>query len=259
MNVTDTHYFGYRSALAQNRDLFLLKFHNVVCDFLTLDSYFEPLHNLTIKPKKNGKNNSGFIPFMILMRRQTINAFEALATAQSYQSWVMFRPAIEATLIMGKFMDDPLYAKYWKQRSEYHNEFHKHFEGKGLVSDHLPKSKDIQLVLKKINDEFMHLNSDYVWRFTKIHDADTNMVKIATDYVDSDEDQAAHLYAFLHLALILIDSLFSMLNADIMEPVDINVKLKGFEEAYAPLVSKLCQDHPDKKSILKGFGLWEIA
>lgn len=259
MNISDTHYFGYRNALAKNRDIFLLKFPRILLHFLSLDRHFDQFCELAKQSMPNGKNNVGLLPLINLMRRQAINAFDSLATMQSHQAWMAFRPSIEAALIMGKWMDDPIYATYWLDRDKYRKEYREHFWGDGLISMHLPNSKDIRSVLKKVNDEYMHLNSNYVMRSTIIRDINTDNIEIAVSYIDQDAEHAAHLYALVHVAYILLDSAISMLNAVVSRPIGTDLKVKEFEDIYAPMIAKLCSAHPDKKRILTDFGLWKIA
>lgn len=258
MNITDSDYYRYRNVLTQNRELFLLKFPNVFRDFVRLDMLFVKAAEISKLRNANKENNAGFIPLVNVMRRQTVNAFESLACMQADQAWVIFRPAIEAALVMGKWMDNPSDCEVWKNRHQHVKEYKDKFWGKGVVSHSLPRAADLRAVLTRINDEYMHLNCDYVNRSTIIRPIDRDNLSISIGYIESDNPHEAHLYSFLHVAAISLDAVTEMIAKDVGQPEANAVGLKHFEEVYQSLVSTLAKSDIAAKRILKDFGLWKI-
>ena len=97
---------------------------------------------------------------------------------QSYQSWVLLRPAIESALIMGRWLDNFNNFEVWKDHPDSWKNYKNIYQGKNLVSDSLPKSTDIQNVLKHINDDFMHTNPSYYQRHSQIVDLNEKNVEM---------------------------------------------------------------------------------
>src|SRR6187431_2577269 len=98
----------YRSLLALNREVFLLKYPFTILDFDRIDENFptlaEPLHTVR---GTDGKSHVSLVPFLLLMQRQVRSAFIALSAFQSYDAWLLLRPALESALICGKWIEDP--------------------------------------------------------------------------------------------------------------------------------------------------------
>jgi len=98
----------YRAHVAFNREVFLLRYEHPFRTFCSIDGNFGILLQL-VQSQRDPAGNShiSLAPFLMLMQRQSRSAFEALASDQSYQAWVLIRPAVEAALIIGKWVDDP--------------------------------------------------------------------------------------------------------------------------------------------------------
>ena len=87
---------------------------------------------------KAGQSHAGLLRFANILRRHCILGFENIATYQSYLMWSNFRTGLEALLIIGKFVDDPVNAKVWLNRSSNlqadKKAYSKTFSGQGLRS-----------------------------------------------------------------------------------------------------------------------------
>jgi hypothetical protein len=152
----------YRSALDYNRNVFLIERSRLFRVFSAIDANFGLLIELPRTMRDgHGKSHVSLIPFIFLLQRQSRAAFEALAAYQSYQAWVLLRPGIEAVLIIGKWLDDPINAKIWNNRQQDRKAYQKTYTGTGLRSNSLPSAEDIQRVLSRVNDDFVHANPDY--------------------------------------------------------------------------------------------------
>ena len=95
------------------------------------------------------------------MQRQSFVALDALSSMQAYQAWVLLRPGLECALIMGKWMDDNANYHIWINRLQDPEAYRTTYSGKKMVSRSLPRSRDLQQVLKAINDSFVHPNPEY--------------------------------------------------------------------------------------------------
>jgi len=129
----DDEILRYRSALAYNREVFLIEHGELIKVFSDVDSNFGSL----IEPPRTLRDCSGhsyvsLIPFVSLLQRQSRAAFEAFAGYQSYQGWVLLRPGIEALLIIGKWTEDPANATIWKDRHQNRKAYQKVYQGKAL-------------------------------------------------------------------------------------------------------------------------------
>src|ERR1700733_11616740 len=140
----------YRSALAYNREVFLIEHGELFKALSSIDDNFKVfLDALRTMRDPKGKSYVSLIPFALLIQRQSRAAFEALTAFQSYLAWVLLRPGIEALLIIGKWIDDPANAKIWQNRKEDRRGYQHAYSGKALTSSSLPSSDRIQRVLSK--------------------------------------------------------------------------------------------------------------
>lgn len=200
-------YLEYRAVRSANRDVFLLDHRD----------FFETNENLHIglgalagglrgKRDIDGKTYASFVPFIALMQRQLFSAFDHLASYQAYQAWVMIRPAVEIPLIMKKWIDDPACAEVWKNRQNDPKQYAAEYSGKKMRSAGLPRSDEIQRVLKVLNDNFTHPNPFYYHRHLSLTPVEFGAVSIRVEYFDEQDTIEAHVLAILHLVAVLHDS-----------------------------------------------------
>jgi hypothetical protein len=175
----------YRASQAYNREVFLVQHSDYLRMFDLLDKTFakliEPLCTLR---DKDGKSHIAPIPFVFLLQRQSRAAFEAFATFQSYQGWVLLRPGIEAVLIIGKWVDDPENAKIWLARKDDRRSYQNTYSGQALCSKSLPYAAAIRRALSKVNDDFVHANPDYYSRHLRSEQPDETFVQFWLNYHD---------------------------------------------------------------------------
>ncbi len=197
-----------------NRDVFLLNHGKLVgaCD--RLHTGLEAIaRGLLGKYDVTGNSYSAsFVPFLALMQRQLVSAFDHLASYQAYQAWVMIRPAVEIPLIMGKWIDKPACAEIWKNRERNPKPYKQEYSGKNMRSDALPRSDQIQSVLSLLNDQFLHPNPYYYHRHLQLSPTDNAAISIKLEYFDAQDTIEAHVLAFLHLIGIIHDSVREMLS-----------------------------------------------
>ena len=204
--------FGFRAAIERNRQTFILQHAFALHAFFVLCERFDRAgRRLQTGRNKNGKSLISLAPFLLLAQRQSINGFEEFSTFRSYDGWMLLRPAVEAGLIMGKWVDNPENAAIWSARVTRRTEYIKTFTGKGLISEHLPRASEIKSVLDRLNDEFVHANEPYYHRHTRVEEAGPDQVSLRVDYFDNDSDAESHTVGFLHLIAVLIDSVDAML------------------------------------------------
>jgi hypothetical protein len=179
----------YRSALAFNREIFLLNFGAQFHAFRQIDENFVALTRpAEMKPGRDGRSSAGFLPPMLLLRRQANVAFDSLSSHQSYQAWVLLRPGLEASLMVGKWLDDPKTFEIWKRRLDEPRAYSDTFSGKNLRSKSLDRSRDLQSVLRRINDDFMHANPTYYRRHMDRVDGLSSDVTLLLQYFDDAPD-----------------------------------------------------------------------
>ena len=250
----------YRAALAKNRDIFLLNHPYAFHAFGGLNDCF---HRLGARVQSgrdtNGKTYPDFITFLLLIQRQALSAFEALASHQSYEAWVLLRPCLESVLIMGKWVDDKKNALIWKNREADRGAYKDAYTGRALRSAALPRSEDIQGVLSRINDDFMHLNPAYFSRHSELHPAGEHDYHLILQYFDDTVDHAAHTFAFLHLLGVVAASASGLLDRLFGgAPDDLDCRIGELGEALRGDVMAFAREHPDRKPILTDLGLWSF-
>lgn len=250
----------FRAAIAKNQDIFLLNHPYAFHAFGGLNDCFLRLgQRLQNDRDKNGKTYVSFIPFTLLMQRQALSAFQALSSHQSYQAWVLLRPCLESALIMGKWVDDKSNAKIWNNRGSDPKAYRQTYTGTALRSAALPRAADIQSVLSRINDDFMHLNGDYYSRHTELWPAGETAYHLLVQYFDDDVDHQAHTFAFLHLIAVILESVSGLLVGLFGKRAQGDCGLTELEDLIRPDVVVFAGKHPDRKSILEKLGLWSLA
>lgn len=249
----------YRAALGKNQDIFLLNHPYAFHAFGGLNDCFLQLgQRLQTGRDKNRKTYVSFIPFLLPMQRQALSAFQALSSHQSYQAWVLLRPCLESALIMGKWVDNRKNVDIWKNRASDPKAYRQAYSGKALRSAALPRAGDIQSVLSRINDDFMHLNRAYYSRHTEMRPAGESAHHLLVQYFDDDVDHQAHTYAFLHLMAVVLESMSGLLDG-LFGPAAADCGLRELEDLLRPGIAALAGEHPDRNSILVELGLWSLT
>lgn len=257
MNINKHSFIDYRRTIAANREVFLLKYPNVLIDFLKTDDYCSILTvSLTKRRLPTKKTLVSFVPLVGLIQRQMRNSFEAFAAAQSYQGWVLFRPALESALIMGKWTDDSEHCDLWMNRDKNRKAYVREYTGANLESKSLPLSQKIRAVLSRINDDFMHLNEGYYMRHSSLTPMNQEKFLYKIDYFDEDIIQDFHLHAFMHLALVVLQSISKMFDKEFQDGSVIPIDIDGFRNAYKDSIQKLVKNNPCHVRVLTELGLW---
>jgi hypothetical protein len=240
-----------------NRDAFLLNCREFVgvCD--DLHAGIAALANsLRGKCDLAGKTYVSFVPLLALMQRQLFSAFDHLASFQAYQAWVMVRPAVEIPLIMGKWIDDPTCYKIWEKRESDPKPYQKEYSGKHMRSDALPRSGQIQTILKRLNDQFLHPNPFYYHRHLHVSAIGNGATSIKVEYFDEQETIEAHVLAFLHLIGIIHDSVREMLS-NLVGTIPGSVGIACLiEERFGDRARELADSDPVSKRLLCDLGCW---
>lgn len=257
MNINKHSFIDYRRTVAANREIFLLKYPNVLIDFLKTDDYCTVLtESLAKRRLPTRKTLVSFIPLMSLLQRQMRNSFEAFAAAQSYQGWVLLRPALESALIMGKWTDDKKFAELWMNRGKNKKAYSRAYSGPSLESKSLPQSREIRAVLSRINDDFMHLNESYYNRHSSLNPIERDQFLFKVSYFDEDIEQEFHLHAFMHLSIVIIKCISQMLDSRFDDGAVMPVDVDEFQKAYRSTIQELAQKDPDRALVLVELGLW---
>ncbi|GAH22866.1 unnamed protein product, partial [marine sediment metagenome] len=228
---------NYSSILSFNREVFLLNYHQEFHAFEDSNKRLQKIAEVVSK-RRSDQNESlvGLIPFLLIIARQATNVFECLSRYQSYQTWIVFRPALEAALIIGKFLDNPANAKLWKNRQQIwenkkkdkvrYKKYKKEFEGNGLIPKSMPHGKEFRQLLSRINTEFVHVNYNYFERSYTIEGIDPQNVFLKTFFVDTDpQEHEACLFSFLHMYRLLGSSLGQVLASKYSKQVALNIEI----------------------------------
>lgn len=247
----------YRAALQLNREVFLLNYPYFFYAFRGIDANFLKIVNIVAHQRDNhGHAHVSFVPFLLLMQRQARHAFEALCSHQAYGAWVLVRPAIEAALMIGKWVDSPRNAGIWKNRLEDPKAYQKAYSGKKLRSRSLPRSDSIQRVLSMINDRYVHANPEYYYRHVVAEHLDEAHFGLLLNYFDDDVEVKGHAFAFLHLLILIQDSMLEMLRTLFPSAKQESMGLSEFEKELSTKAREHLQEVPDARSVIEEFGLW---
>jgi hypothetical protein len=247
----------YRGAIDYNRAIFLLMHNWAFSAFSKIDAGFSRLSDLLCHHRgPEGKSRVSFIPFLLLMQRQARSSFERLSSSQSYEAWVLLRPCLESALILGKWTDDVAFARIWEKRSVDREAFSKAYSGKSLRSKSLARSVELQQVLSRINDDFMHANLAYYTRHTQVGPLDEKNVGVVVNYFDTDIDNAAHTLAMIHLLVVVQESVLTLFTSIFGTLPLKSMGLSSFEEAYGARPKDLLKSSPRHEVVLRELGLW---
>lgn len=247
----------YRSAVARNREVFLLNQTLAVTTFNTMDKNFDLLHGVIAGGRnERGKTYVSFGPLLALMQRQARSAFDALSSYQAYQAWVLFRVAIEIPLIMGKWIDDRANVEIWKRRQEDPQPYRREYSGKRLRSRSLPHAASIQTVLSRVNDQFVHANPDYCLRHSSWRALGTNEIGFQLDYFDLPAVHEPHMLALLHVLVFMQESILRLLTSLITDVSVTTMGIESFRDVYSDRVDALVAKDAENRVILTDLGLW---
>lgn len=260
----------YRSVLALNREIFLLNYGQELQAFDDADKKLQKLIEVIARRESDqGESHVGLIPFMLILLRQSRAAFECLSRYQPYDTWIVFRPALEAALIVGKFLDDPANANLWanrkqiwanrRQNKQKYTKYQAEFENDGLIPKILPYGKEFRRLLSKINDEFMHMNLNYLAKSHRVHEIDSENAHIETQLTGGDsQEHKSFLFSFIHLHRLLISSLGQALGKKFSGEPDLNIDIRIIEKIWIPKIIKTLQQRPELGYIYHDYGLWSI-
>jgi hypothetical protein len=257
MTTGEDQVFGFRGAIERNRATFALQHAFAFHAFFGLCECLDRAgRRLQTGRNVDGKSLVSLIPFLALAQRQAMNAFEAFATFRSYDGWILFRPAIEAALIMGKWVDDTENAAIWSAREIRKTEYIKNFSGKGLVSRALPRAADLKVVLDRLNDEFVHANEPYYHRHTSVQDAGPGHVNVRVEFFDSKDDGEVHVVAFLHFVAIIADAIDEMLATALPSTGPHIAAAPQLRSELRDRVDRLRSSSPEAGAVLDRLSMW---
>ena len=250
-----------RSTGSLNQDVFLLNHSDAFFAYHQANKNFDRLGTaLSTQYDRSGHSHVGLIPFLLLAQRQSMSAFWAMAGYQSFEAWVLLRPAIEAALIMGKWIDDPAFAELWRNRVTDLERYKKAYQGKALASKSLPRSSEIQVALRHVNDEFVHANDRYYDRHTTLQPTDPDNYLLGVQYFDTDtRAYRAHVLAFLHLLLVIQTSMAAAWN-DLFPSLGLlAMGLDVFEAQFGTEASDQARAKAEAARVLRELGCWPIV
>lgn len=259
---------NYRSILNANRETFLINHREEFVAFEIIDKRLQNIFEIVgTKRTDQGESIISLAPLLLIIVRQGRNAFECLSRYQSSEAWLVFRPALEAMLIIGKFLDDPENSSLWENKNkirenrkidkESFNKYKEEFEGDGLIPKSLPKGKEFRRLLSRINDEFVHMNYDYFLRDLQIKDDNSSDIIINIHFMDHDQqNQNAQLYSFLHMYYLLVSSLGKAFSSKYRQEKAMNVDTITMESRWGPKINQLVKESTDLKEFCQTFGFW---
>lgn len=253
-------FLEYQSALGYNRQVFLIEHPDLLKAFIAIDGNFDTLIELPRTLRDcHGNSHVGLLPFLLLLRRQVHTAFDVLIADQSYHAWLLLRPGIEAALIIGKWVDDPQNAKIWQARHKDQTAYMKAYRGKALHSTSLPDSERIQTVLRTINDRFVHANEDYYRRHLNVGPGDPGMVSFFLSYFEEDSLQVTNTFAFLHLLLLIQQSLITLFNRLFGVTTNLPSSVKLFRDTFGKRIDSFVSGNNECRVILEELGSWQSS
>jgi hypothetical protein len=202
----------YRATLGFNREVFLLNYGQEFKAFEDTNIRLQKIIKVVSKIRSDqNESHVGLVPLLMIIARQAISALECLSQYRGYEAWLVFRPALESALIIGKFLDNPANAELWlnrkqiwkerKENKKRYNRYKKEFEGNGLISESLPEGEKFRQLRTRINDEFVHMNFDYLIKHCSTENADSQSY-LYLSFVDEEYEHKAYLFSFLQWRII---------------------------------------------------------
>ncbi len=255
--MQEIRFLEYRSTLAYNRHVFSIEHGDLLKAFVAIEGNFPTLIELPqTRRDRNKRSWVSMIPLLLLLERQALAAFELLTADESYQAWLLLRPGIEATLIIGKWIEDPASAKIWENKDKDPRSYRKAYMGKALQSTALPGSDVIQAALGKINDRFVHTNTGYYHRHLDVAPGDPGYVNVLLTYHEDDPLQLANAFAFLHLVLMMQDALLAAFNGLFGTEATLPTSLAVFRERFGNRIAELARTNSEYRAVLTDLGIW---
>jgi hypothetical protein len=257
-----SEYTDYQSAKDSNRKGFEQNYSADVQFFEAANAKLSSIwERLGTTRDKTGHSHAGLLHFANILRRHCILGFENIATYQSYLMWSNFRAGLEALLIVGKFVDDPVNAKVWLNRSSNQpadkKAYSKTFSGQGLRSKSLSRSGDLRDVLTRLNDNYMHPNPDFAYRdSTQVDQGNDVLLRIELFDIDPGMHEA-HLVAYLNLVAVLVEESWKLV-VDLLGSGDPQDGLNSYDKTNELRARQLASAIPGAKKILEEYGLLQI-
>jgi hypothetical protein len=252
-------YLTYLATQVTNRQVFFLNFAS---DFRVFETLLGALRSawsrLGSERDSSGRSHAGLLPFANILVRHTLVGFQHITSYQSFLAWLTFRPGLEALLMIGKFVDDPVNARIWKNRETDSKAYRNTFQGSALESKSLTNSADFRQVLRRLNDEFMHPNPDFAFR-DSTQAAQNNAVLLEIQFFDtSPELHEAHLLAYMNLIDCVVRASEGLVNA----LCGSHPAASGIRQAYSKQesarASGLAARNSSAKKVLLELGLWNL-
>ena len=132
-------------------------------------------------------------------------------------------------------------------------------KGKALVAKSLLHGLSLRELLTFINDDYMHMNYDYLSQNHNVTDGENDKVNIEIPYVDGDPDlHRTHLYSFLHVYHVIVDALIGTFSSRYKDIKFLKRTLADFERKYVGLVRQVTQNNPTYEEICSSLGLWKL-
>jgi hypothetical protein len=254
---------GYVAPLLQNREIFLLNFAN---DFRRFEGLLDRLQATSLRiareRDKSGASLVGLLLPLQILIRHCLLGFQQILSYQSFLAWLVFRPGLEAFLVMGKWVDDPANAKIWKEREVNPKLYRKTFSGKALASTSIPRSSDFRNALNRLNDQFVHPNPNFAYRETSLRAATTETLVAEIRFFDTQpEIHEAHLLSYLHLTELIVENLANLFT-EILGPQENKPSMPGssaFEQEEGERAESLAGRDSTAKKIMEELGLWQFS
>ena len=255
----ESDFLNYNATSIFNRDAFFI---NYCEEFFCFEDTYTRLDNISYlishKTDDQGKLMDLLVPFVVIILRQSIISFDFLTRYNTSNSWLVFRPALEAILFIGKFLDNGDNFALWRDKRDRYKEYKKEFEGPRLAPKSLHHGERFRQLFSKINDEYMHTNYDYIKNNISHRSLDDGRILLGISYTGTSEACIeAHLYSFLHVYHLMVTSLGKILSSRYSDEKALNIDVRSIER-WKPKVEKLIQVHPHLKDLCNTLGLWEI-
>ena len=188
---------SYLSALEAARARFRNRHPQALTCMEGIASNFAILKAAEQQLAEAGSKRSRTAPFLQIMERQTLSAFDAISTYRSVPATGALRPAIEAALITGKWLDDEDNVSIFLSREGNLHQFTRSFTGLAVISRSLRCSAALQIFLKKADETALSVTPA---AYTALLAQATGSAE--TDgYLDTDEVLTAHLNEILPLLI----------------------------------------------------------
>jgi len=111
-------------------------------------------------------------------------------------------------------------------------------------------------VLGRINDNFVHANPEYYGRHLRISPGDAGYINLSLVYFDDDPLQEVNLLAFLHILLVVQDSLLTLFQRLFQTLDQFSVGIETFGRDFGDQINRLAEMSNEYHAILTELGLW---